>query len=167
MAIFGAPVAHENDAELGVLCGLALMEKLVEFNRERGTNLGMHIGINTGLVVAGDIGTLEYQQYGVTGDPVNLAARLKDASERGQILVGPSTWRLTGPLFEFNIDKPLRFKGMTKPVPVYRVLGPKVKPGRIRGLETYGIYSPLIGRNLKLRSRSQPSSNCWPARVQS
>ncbi len=150
MAIFGAPMAHENDAERGVLCGLEMMERLAGFNIERGTMLGMHIGINTGLVVAGSIGAGEQQQYGVTGDAVNVAARLADASERGQIIVGSHTWRLTAPLFEFEPMKTVRVKGKAKPVPVYRVIGLKAKPGGSRGLEIFGIRSPLVGRDAEL-----------------
>src|SRR5437870_4981025 len=91
MALFGAPIAYENDAERAVRSALAMMEALVAFNAEQGTTLGLHCGINTGLVIAGGIGTTSRHDYSVMGDAVNLAARLEDASERGQIFVGPET----------------------------------------------------------------------------
>jgi predicted ATPase/class 3 adenylate cyclase len=146
MAIFGAPVAHENDAERAVRTALAIMEALNAFNAERNLNLGIHIGINTGPVIAGMLGTRKHQQYGVLGDTVNLAARLEDASERGQIFVGPDTYRLTAPLFDFRTLEPIRVKGKSQPVPIHQVTGAKIRPGSVRGLELSGIRSELIGR---------------------
>jgi class 3 adenylate cyclase len=88
MALFGAPIAHENDAERAVRTALAMMDALAAFNAEQGTVLGLHCGINTGLVIAGGIGTSSRQDYSVMGDAVNLGARLVDASERGQFSWG-------------------------------------------------------------------------------
>ncbi len=147
MALFGAPVAHENDSERALRAALDMMDALTKFNTERGTDLGVHFGINTGLVIAGGIGTGERQEYSVMGDTVNLASRLKDVSERGEILVGPDTYRLTAPLFTFKTLEPIRVKGKAEPVQVYRLAGLKAKPGRVRGLETRGISSPLVGRD--------------------
>ncbi len=146
MAIFGAPVAHENDAERAVRTALAMMEALAAFNSERNLNLGMHIGINTGTVIAGMLGTRRYQQYGVMGDTVNVAARLEDASERGQIFVGPDTYRLTEPLFEFQMLDPIRVKGKSQPLQIYRVISARANPRQMRGLEAQGIRSELVGR---------------------
>lgn len=150
MALFGAPLAHENDAERAVRAALEMMVTLERFNIQHSTNLGLHFGINTGLVLAGEIGAGVRQDYSVMGDAVNLAARLEDASERGQIFVGPDTYRLTSPLFEFEALAPIRVKGKIEPVPVYRALGLKAKPGKVRGLETKGIASPLVGRDKEL-----------------
>lgn len=146
MAIFGAPLAHENDAERAVRTALEMMEALVDFNHETGLDLGIHIGINTGPVIAGMLGTRRHQQYGVMGDTVNLASRLVDASERGQIFVGPDTQRLTAPLFVYRTLEPIRVKGKTQPVQAYHALGLKTRPGQTRGLEAQGIHSPLVGR---------------------
>jgi class 3 adenylate cyclase len=93
MALFGAPIAYDNDAERAVRAALAMQEVLAAFNTAQGTTLGLHCGLNTGLVIAGGIGTPARQDYSVMGDAVNLAARLEDASERGQIFVGPETYR--------------------------------------------------------------------------
>ncbi|MEA3397895.1 MAG: adenylate/guanylate cyclase domain-containing protein [Chloroflexota bacterium] len=102
MALFGAPMTHENDPERALRAALEMMDALAEFNAERGTILGLHFGINTGLVIAGGIGVRGRQEYSVMGDAVNLAARLEEVSERGEILVGPDTHRLTTSLFEFE-----------------------------------------------------------------
>jgi len=150
MALFGAPAAHENDPERALRVALEMMETLAGFNAERGTDLGLHFGINTGLVIAGGLGTRERQEYSVMGDAVNLAARLEDASQRGEILVGPDTHRLTGPLFEFEPLEPIRVKGKAEPVPVYRLLAPRATPGKVRGIA--GLESPLVGREAEFRA---------------
>ncbi len=147
MALFGAPVAHENDPERALRAALEMVDVLAAFNVEHDLNLGLHFGINTGLVIAGGIGTGERQEYSVMGDAVNLASRLEDASERGEILVGSDTYRLTAPLFTFETLEPIRVKGKAEPVQVYRLVGLKAQPGRVRGLETRGISSPLVGRD--------------------
>jgi class 3 adenylate cyclase len=140
MALFGAPAAHENDPERALRAALEMMEALANFNAEQGTDLRLHFGINTGLVIAGGIGTHERREYSVMGDAVNLAARLEDASERGEILVGLDTHRLTEPLFEFEALEPIRVKGKAEPVPVYRLLAARVVPGKVRGIT--GLESP-------------------------
>lgn len=150
MALFGAPLAHENDAERAVRAALDMMTTLSAFNAERDTHLGLHSGLNTGLVLAGSIGAGQRQDYSVMGDAVNLASRLEEASERGQILVGPDTYRLTAPLFEYEVLAPIKVKGKAEPVPIYRVAGLKTQPGKVRGLETKGISSPLVGREQEI-----------------
>jgi class 3 adenylate cyclase len=149
MALFGAPVTHENDPERSLRAALEMMEALDKFNQEHAHQipkpLALHFGINSGLVIAGGIGTAQRQDYSVMGDTVNLAARLEDLSEAGQILVGESTYRLTSPMFEFEPLKPVNLKGKAQPVQVYRLVKAKTVPaGQIRGIE--GLYSPLVGR---------------------
>ena len=153
MALFGAPVAHENDPERSLRAALDMMGALESFNQEHGHQipkpLALHFGINTGLVIAGGIGTSQRQDYSVMGDTVNLAARLEDLSEAGEILVGEGTYRLTAPLFEFEALKPVKVKGKAQPVRVYRLLKAKAIPGgQIRGIE--GLYSQLVGRREEL-----------------
>ena len=162
MALFGAPRAHENDAERAIRAALDMMEVLEHFNHEHHINLGLHFGINTGLVLAGDIGAGLRREYSVMGDAVNLAARLEDVSERGQIFVGPHTYRLTSPIFEFETLEPIKLKGRTEAIPAYRVLGLKAKPGKVRGLAMKGISSPLVGREKereKIQARLQQVRN--------
>ncbi len=149
MALFGAPVAHENDPERTLRAALDMMDTLEKFNREHAAHipkpLALHFGINTGLVIAGGIGTSQRQDYSVMGDTVNLAARLEGLSEAGEILVGEDTYRLTAPLFEFETLKPVKVKGKERPVRVYRLLKAKaVSGGQVRGIE--GLHSPLVGR---------------------
>jgi class 3 adenylate cyclase len=149
MALFGAPVTHENDPERALRAALDMMEALAEFNREHADQipkpLALHFGINSGLVIAGGIGTSQRQDYSVMGDTVNLASRLEGLSETGEILVGENTYRLTAPLFEFEPPRPVKVKGKAQPVRVYRLLKARAVPaGQVRGIE--GLSSKLVGR---------------------
>jgi class 3 adenylate cyclase len=148
MALFGAPIAHENDPERALRAALEMVTALENFNTEFADQLlqplALHFGINSGLVIAGDIGTRQRSDYSVMGDPVNLASRLEGLSEAGEILVGEETYRLTAPLFDFETLKPVKVKGKAQPVRIYRLLKAKIEPGQVRGIE--GLSSPLVGR---------------------
>jgi class 3 adenylate cyclase len=148
MALFGAPVAHEDDAERALRAGLDMMDAIVAFNHANGTELSLHLGINTGLVVAGQVGGHDRRDYSVMGDAVNLAARLEEASSVGEIFVGPATYRLTQRIFDFEPVAPLKLKGKEAPVEVHRLLGAKVAPKSTRGIE--GLRAPLVGRDNEL-----------------
>jgi class 3 adenylate cyclase len=155
MALFGAPVAHEDDPARALRASLEMMAILAEFNQAHQVDLGMHAGVNTGLVVSGGIGSQGRQQYSVMGDAVNLAARLEDASTSGEILVGPDTHRHTAPLFDFAALEPIQVKGKSEPTPVFRLLGLKERPEPVRGL--VGLSSPLVGRADELNALVQLS----------
>jgi class 3 adenylate cyclase len=148
MALFGAPVAHEDDPARALCAALDMMGALERFNTEHSTNLGLHVGVNTGLAVAGGIGSRGRQQYSVIGDAVNLASRLESVSEPGEILLGPDTYRLTAPLFDFESLEPIQVQGRAEPVRPYRLLGLKTRPGSVRGLA--GLHSPMVGRDAEL-----------------
>jgi len=151
MVLFGAPVAHENDPERALRAALEMTDVLPHFNAQCALDLGLHFGINTGLVIAGGIGTSDRQEYSVMGDAVNLARRLEEVSRRDEILVGPDTYRLTEPLFEFEPLQPIELKGKTEPVPVYRLLAHKAVAGaKVRGIA--GLESPLVGRETEFRA---------------
>ncbi len=145
MALFGAPTAHEDDPERALRAALEMMEALSQFNTQRGTELGMHFGINTGPVIAGNVGAEGRKDYSVMGDAVNLAARLEDASDRGEILIGPETHRQTAALFEFEELSPLTLKGKADRVPVFKLLSLKSKPASVRGIA--GFFSKVVGRD--------------------
>ena len=142
MVLFGAPIAHEDDAERAVRTALEMMEAVSAFNADQGIELGLHCGINTGLVISGGLGTSTRQQYSVIGDAVNLAARLEDASGRGQIFVGQETYRLTPALFTFERLEPLQVKGKAQPVQVYRVLSERDVQSLPRGGRNQRPHAP-------------------------
>ena len=144
MALFGAPVAHEDDADRALHAALDMMEAIAAFNRDTGTGLGLHFGINTGAVVAGGVGDRERRDYSVMGDAVNVAARLEDLSRDGEILVGPETFRLTTKRFQFADPREITLKGKAAPVRIHRLVGVKERPEHAP--ETGELRSPLVGR---------------------
>lgn len=150
MAIFGAPVAHEDDPERALRTALAMHEGMEALNRrwERrlGRGLALHVGVNTGPVVAGNLGSTAAAAYAVTGDTVNTASRLQSAAQPGQILVSQATYRLTQHTFAFEPLGAVALKGKADPLPVYRLVGAMASPASPRGLEAYGLVAPLVGR---------------------
>ena len=150
-----APVTNQNDPERALRAALEMMETLEKFNKSLGLNLGLHFGVNTGAVIAGDR-VRDRHDYSVMGDAVNVAARLEDKSERGEILVGQDTYRLTEPLFLFQEKIPFRVKGKAEPLRVYRLLGLKAEPGPVRGLASHNIRSPLVGRDARVCGAQEP-----------
>ena len=157
MALFGAPVAHEDDAERALRAALEMMHGIADFNRRHGTELGLHLGVNTGLVVAGHVGAGSRRDYSVMGDAVNLAARLEDASATGEIFVGLATYRQTCPLFDFDSLPLLSLKGKEAPVQIYRLLGARAAPKPTRGIQ--GLRAPLIGRDEELEQIGNVMAN--------
>lgn len=128
MALFGAPVTREDDAQRCLGAALEMIEALDGFNRANGTAIGVHFGINTGEVIAGGIGGSGRQDYSVIGDAVNVAARLQDLAKTGEIFVGPDTVRLARAEFEFESVATTQLKGREKPVAVYRLIGRRSAP---------------------------------------
>lgn len=157
MALFGAPVAHENDPELAVRSGLEMLEQLIPLQQQvqatHGLKLQARIGINTGTAIAGQLGSNLHQEYTVIGNTVNLAARLESSAEPGTVLVSEETYRRTQAFFNYAPVPGLRLKGITEPVTGYRPLNLRRKPGNVRGLS--GIETPLVGRNKELSQLKQ------------
>lgn len=157
MALFGAPIAHENDPERAVRAALEMITVLDGFNRRHAGKfpkpLQLHFGINSGLAITGGIGTKDRRDYSVIGDTVNLAARLEDLSEPGEILVGEDTYRYTAPLFDYKPLEPVKVKGKEKPVRVYQALRARRTAGQVRGIE--GLHSPLVGRSREMATLQQ------------
>lgn len=153
IAIFGAPVAHENDPERAVRAALeaqsSLAELAGELESELGISLQARIGINSGTVVTGSVGSeLARDRYTALGDTVNVAARLQASAEPGSVLVSEATHRLVGPLFEFRDVGALTVKGRQEPVVAYEVLGIRSGTHSVRGAR--GLRTPLVGRGTEL-----------------
>src|SRR4051795_11115653 len=146
MALFGAPVAHEDDAERAVRAGLGMQEAMGEINdglREtHGVTLALRVGVNTGEVAAGAVGAA----YTVVGDTVNVAARLQAAAERGIVAVGERTMRASANAIEFRELEPLTLKGKGEPVRAWEATAVAAAPGRRRD----EARSPLVGRENEL-----------------
>jgi class 3 adenylate cyclase/tetratricopeptide (TPR) repeat protein len=143
MAVFGIPRLHEDDALRAVRAAAGMRAALIELNRElerdHGVGLAARIGVNTGEVVAGDPTA---GQRLVTGDAVNVAARLEQAAQPGQILLGDPTHRLVRDAVEVEPVAPLELKGKSGDVAAHRLVRVLEAPaGHARHLD-----SPMVGR---------------------
>jgi class 3 adenylate cyclase/tetratricopeptide (TPR) repeat protein/ribosomal protein L40E len=144
MAVFGAPVAHEDDPERAVRAGLAMQAAMSEINEQVAAEIDasfqLRVGINSGEVLAGQVG----DEYTVMGDPVNVAARLQAAARPGSVTVGEITHRLTRAAIEYTELEPLALKGKSEPVPAWEAVQVLV-PGATR--RPARSETPLIGRD--------------------
>jgi adenylate cyclase len=133
MALFGAPVSHPDDALRAVRTALTMLDALRRFNDEREARgqpgFAIGIGVNTGEVVAGYIGSSKAMQYTVIGAPVNLAARLCSHAAGMQVLISEDTWREVREHFEVRELEPIKPKGIAQPVRVFEVLGELSRAG--------------------------------------
>jgi len=152
LAFFGAPVAHEDDPLRAVRCGLdmarAVDELSAELNAKEPIDLKVRVGINTGPVVVGVVGTQSASEYTAMGDAVNVAARMQALARPGTVLVSGATHRFVAALVESVDVGALDLKGKTNAVQAYEVTG--LKEGATgRGLR--GLHAPMIGRDPQLR----------------
>jgi adenylate cyclase len=153
MAVFGAPRAHEDDPERALHAAL-LMHARVAVLSERwaarvGRPLALHVGVNTGPVVAGTIGAAG-GAYAVTGDTVNTAARLQSAAPGGDTLVSPSTRQLTEHAFRLVPAGEIAMKGKSRPLATFRLAGARASRRSARGLQALGLSAPMVGRAAEL-----------------
>jgi adenylate cyclase len=126
MAVFGAPLDMPDHAVRAIHSGLEMQERLQEFNSERkeGPTIRIRIGINSGKVVAGEIGSINKKEYTVLGDTVNTASRLESSvAKPGMVVVGENTYELAKEQFECRSLGKATLKGKEKEVAVYEVLG--------------------------------------------
>ncbi len=153
MALFGAPVAHENAPQRAVHAALAIREALAKFNAERGgsrvDDLQVRIGINTGPVVVGTVGNDLKMDYTAIGDTTNLAARFQSLAEPGMILVSTATERLVRGFFQMRKTGSFEVKGKRAPVAAYEVLGVSETVTPMAIAEARGL-TPLVGRRAEL-----------------
>jgi class 3 adenylate cyclase/tetratricopeptide (TPR) repeat protein len=151
LVIFGAPVAHEDDAERAVLAGLRLLEAIDVYSRELAEEralegFAVRVGIETGLVVLAPVGGARPVEFTAMGDAMNTAARLEAAAEPGSMLVGPHTFDQVEWAFDWDEPVELNLKGKAEPVRAHRPRGPRAvgsrraELGRIR----------LVGREQEL-----------------
>ncbi|MEE8466017.1 MAG: adenylate/guanylate cyclase domain-containing protein [Dehalococcoidia bacterium] len=118
-----------------------------------GVEIEVRVGINTGLVVVGEVGSDLRVEYTAMGDAINLAARMEQAAQPGTVQVSEDTHRLVGPIFEFEDLGLIEVKGKSEPVRTYRAIGAKAVPGSLRGIE--GLHAPLIGRDKEIETLRQ------------
>jgi class 3 adenylate cyclase len=127
MAIFGAPLAHENDPERAARCALEMMAQIEQFNRQSTVNLptplGLHVGLHSGMVIAGNVGSDLRMNYSVIGDTVNLAARLVEMAPRDEIYLSAETYKLISNVTIVDGPASVTFRGKSQPVNVYKLRG--------------------------------------------
>jgi predicted ATPase/class 3 adenylate cyclase len=150
MAVFGAPRAHEDDPERALRAALLMHERTDALSGRWAARLGrplaLHVGVNTGPVVAGTLGPTAGGAYAVTGDTVNTASRLQSAGQGGETLVSAATQHLTQHAFLFEPAGPLAVKGKGQPIQAYRLTGIRGTRESARGLEGLGLVAPMVGR---------------------
>jgi adenylate cyclase len=154
MAVFGAPVAHEDDPQRALDTALDMLDRSAALSERWAGRLGrpvtLHVGVHTGPVVAGSLGDAAGAAYAVTGDTVNTTARLLAAAAPGTILVSEATHALTRHRFAFEPAGELALRGKSEAIVVHRVLGALAEPGSARGLAALGFAAPLVGRTDEL-----------------
>jgi class 3 adenylate cyclase/tetratricopeptide (TPR) repeat protein len=147
MAVFGAPTAHEDDAERAVRAAFKMqtaVRRLVAEESGGGRQLGLRVGLNTGEVIAG---VQAHLSYTVVGDTVNTASRLADAAGVGAVVAGRDTALQTMPLASWRALQPLRLKGKREPVEAFELLGLRPAGATRLGL---GDDAPFLGRDAEL-----------------
>ena len=153
MALFGAPIAHENHAERAVAAALEVQARLKQYaerlRRERGLEFAVRIGLNTGPVVVGKIGDDLRMDYTAQGETVNLAARLQASAPPGGVLVSEATHRLVAGLFRMRDEGERGVKGYDRPLRVFLVTGQRGRRARFDLAVERGL-TPLIGRAREL-----------------
>lgn len=143
MAVFGAPVAHGNDPERAVRAAIEIHGAVTVLGKELGHTLGVHIGVASGEVIAAGLGSEARKDYTVTGDSVNLAARLEDMSEAGQTLISEAVHTAITDIIDASPVGEVAVRGLDKSVRVWRV--DRVRPYSARPA------APLVGRRAELR----------------
>jgi ABC-type transport system substrate-binding protein/class 3 adenylate cyclase len=152
LAFFGAPVAHEDDPSRAVQAGLEIQRTIADYARTLDgyvDTFQMRVGINTGMVVVGAVGSLEHSEYLAVGDAVNLAARMQSAAQPGRVLLAEATARLVRNSFQLQDIGEISVKGKGEPVRVFEVADTREGLTVGRGIE--GISSPVIGRERELK----------------
>ena len=127
LAVFGAPQTREDDADRAVQCALAMQAAMADINRANEADglpaVATGIALNTGKVIAGNIGSERRASYGAVGTPINAAYRIESFTVGGQILISPTTHERIGTKLAIIGTKEVKFKGLDQPVCLYDVAG--------------------------------------------
>jgi class 3 adenylate cyclase/tetratricopeptide (TPR) repeat protein len=152
LAVFGVPTAHEDDPERAVRAAIEMQAVLGELNRgfasENRPKLQMRIGVEAGEVLVDLERAAGQRERMITGDAVNVAARLQTAAEPWQIVVGPAIYAATKNVIDYHELEPLTLKGKQQPVPAWQAL--RVKARRRGERPSLGMEAKLVGREGEL-----------------
>ena len=154
MALFGAPIAHEDHAQRAVHAALGIRQALegyqAELQRRQGISFQVRQGLNTGLVVVGSIGNDLRMDYTAVGDTTNVAARLQAAADPGRILIAEATYRLVAGYFHTRSLGELALKGKAEPVGAWEVISARIARTRLEVEAERGL-TPFVGRERELQ----------------
>lgn len=156
LAFFGAPISREDDAVRAVRAGLAIAQGAQEYAKQvekkwRVKGFNVRVGINTGLVALGEVGSAAGSEYTAMGDAINLASRIEHAAPVGCVMISYDTYRHVRGIFEVRTLEPIQVKGKSEPVQVYVVEREKPHTFGVvtRGVD--GIKTRMIGREAELQ----------------
>ncbi|HUH06525.1 MAG TPA: adenylate/guanylate cyclase domain-containing protein, partial [Egibacteraceae bacterium] len=145
LAFFGAPIAHEDDPVRAVRAAMDILDSIADYRSRiearTGVPISVRVGINTGLVVVGEVGSDLRVEYTALGDAINVAARMEQTAEPGTVRVTEQTVNLLDGMFEVDDIGPVEVKGKAEPVRAFRVL--RAVPAAEGGREA----TPLVGRD--------------------
>lgn len=158
MALFGAPVAHGDDPLRAVRAAFDIHGAMEAVSAEAGRKLRVHVGIASGEVVAGGLGSEQRQEYTVLGDSVNLASRLDSLAEAGQTLISEAVYRAVTNHVDCEALGEVAVKGLDKPVRVWRARA-------LAGEGHPAARRPLVGRKSELRQFAGVLETCREAGV--
>jgi class 3 adenylate cyclase/tetratricopeptide (TPR) repeat protein len=155
MAVFGAPVAHGNDAERAVLAALSIRDSIPTLCERLGRGIGVHVGVASGEVLASEVGSARHKAYTVTGESVNLASRLTDHAQSGQVLLSSAVYRGLRDRLDCEDVGDVDVKGLASPVRAWRLLGTRHAPVAER---------PFVGRASELSQFAAAMAACLELR---
>jgi class 3 adenylate cyclase/tetratricopeptide (TPR) repeat protein len=153
-ALFGAPIAHEDDPQRAVSAGLEIVEAMRAYREKHGADpdrdLNVRVGINTGPVVVGEVGSDLRVEYTAMGDAVNVAARMEQTAEAATVQITGDTARLVRGSFDLGPPKAVEVKGKAQPVVAHVVLGRTTRSRAARGADARA--APLVGRDHEMEA---------------
>jgi class 3 adenylate cyclase/tetratricopeptide (TPR) repeat protein len=154
MALFGAPIAHEDAPQRALYASLAIRQRLNQYAeklKKQGIEFNMRIGINTGPVVVGRIGDDLTMEYTAMGDTVNLASRMESTAKPGTVLASENTYKMARDFFKFNPLGKIQVKGKEEPVEAYELLEPTEVATRIEAAVVRGL-TKFVGRRREMEA---------------
>ena len=166
MVLFGVPKAHEDDPVRAIRTAHEIHDMVKGLSPSLETKIGrplaMHTGINTGVVVSGEI-NLEKGIHGVLGDTINVASRLCSLAKTDEIIVGHETYHLAEGYFNFEKLDPAKVKGKEDALQVYKFLSSKDEPSKTHRLS--GLRAELIGRRVEMAQLQEAVENLKQGRT--
>jgi class 3 adenylate cyclase/tetratricopeptide (TPR) repeat protein len=153
MGVWGAESAREDDPERAVLAALSICSEFEAFRSTHDIGIDIRVGINTGRVVFGEVGTTG--ELSVTGDAVNVASRIEGSAPAGGVAISHDTYRHVRGVFDVQPRDPIEVKGKSRPIRTYVVERAKPRAFRVPSRGVEGVETPMVGREAELRGLQQ------------